>query len=85
MDSPVVARTPGRPKASDVSDLALLRAVVDHDYGGPFPTDAFIGIPGKVVVARQRKAQQKGYLTGWNLTQKGAQFLREADDAGEIE
>jgi hypothetical protein len=54
---------PGRPKAADIRDDEMLAVVEDYAmHGGPFPTDAFPNLPGKVIVQKLRRAQERGWV-----------------------
>lgn len=79
----MVARDPNRPKASDLSEADVLTAVESYAAGGPFVTDQFPSIPGKVVVEKLRKLQGRGLVQAFDdrgvkrycLTSKGREAL----------
>jgi hypothetical protein len=79
----VVAKPPGRASAKMIGDVEMLRAVADH---GAEAMNAFIGIPSKVVIQKQRRMVERGLLTpNWSIARKGAEMLHDADELGVIE
>ena len=68
-------RDPSRPKAEDIPDLDMLRAIAKYQDGRVFPVDQLPGWPPKVIVAKQRKLEARGFLKGWTLTPLGHEKL----------
>lgn len=67
---------PGRPKAKDVPDAAVLQAAAGYGMGGLHTLtrleENFPHIPGKVLLSKKAKLVDRGILTpGWLLTAKG--------------
>lgn len=72
-------RDPSRPKASDLDQAELLHAVDEAACKGVWVGDYFPKMPGKVVVARLRKMQERGWVKvvqdKYVLTQAGREAL----------
>jgi hypothetical protein len=73
-------RDPSRAKAADIPDDLILQVVDAHVTGGLFPTDALKQYPAKCVIAKLRKAEQRGWIVKanrhrWALTPAGRAVL----------
>mgnify|MGYP001566600039 CR=1 FL=1 len=69
---------PGRHQAKEISDLAMLRAIQARNArGGPQPTEAFPGIPLKVIMAKCAKLRGRWWLESGGITAAGIAALEE--------
>jgi len=75
----VVKRDPDRPKASDLSDTEVLAAVEDYAmHNGLWPIDAFPEVPGKVILAKMRKLQSRGWIAAYATGQTQRYIVTES-------
>lgn len=74
-------RDPSRPKASDIPDVDMLRAVdAWNETRAIHPLDAFHAIPRKVSLEKLRKLEARGLIvrpnrTGYAVTPFGREVM----------